>query len=569
MGSINGDHLFVNANAFRDWAKEQVEGGHEDVALALKRAGVDGAKDVRAILQADATDSSKSVEHLMKNNADGTKEQRRVANAETRKIFLSFIKQSCGLKDSASLDQLPENVRKAMKLTGFFHKNDWFEGSSRPLTARRINAVMKELDAMHFNENLSNDIKNGMAFHTSSLFGRNFLSQWGDVPSGSVRALLNNVSQNTLEKMAKPLTMLGTGISKRQVLLVLNYQQKIQELMEENELTPSALFKTMYGEAALGEEKLEIPKDLLKAEKKGDRKAVADVFKNYGIKELEDAKNIIMNDTRKTQAEKGKLLNRLLFASQISSQRPVYLAKCFLEGKEYNEDDFRMNEYEAPITSTKVNASLAVDTFARQMEGNNEISVTFVEDMAAGKEVIRNFQFKRVKNEQNSQKEEASKAFEAQVNQFCRGAKYNKGLLYAAFKSDDGLNRLVRQIGHAKTGNMKIKGIEGGNYTVEKRTDGVLKLTLTNRKNTRLNCKKTTNAEANGVAAEKNNEYDSFNVDYEVQILLYPDGRQKVLAKHANYTAVDLPKQNEPLPGISLGDPVELPDGAEKQVFML
>lgn len=44
------------------------------------------------------------------------------------------------------LAALPENVRTAMKLNGsFIERHDWDVGKSRPLTARRIRAVMAAL----------------------------------------------------------------------------------------------------------------------------------------------------------------------------------------------------------------------------------------------------------------------------------------------------------------------------------------------------------------------------------------------------------------------------------------
>ena len=556
MSSINGEHLFVNANAFRDWAKEQVDNKHEDTALALTKTGVDGAQEARKILQADVTDSSKSVEHLMENNVGGTKEQRKLANAEARKIFLSFIKQSCGLKDNASLDQLPENVRRAMKLTGIFHKNDWFEGSSRPLTARRINAVMEALD------NFREEAMHGMAFHPTSKFGKYYKSQWNFEPSGDIIALLNNVPPKMLEKMAKPLAMLGTNVSKRQVVLVLSKQELIQELIDKKKLTPKMLFYAMYGKPGFMKENLEYPKDLQKAEKKGDKKAVAEAFEEYNKKEFKDAEELIRNDKKKTPEEKEKLLVKLRYASQLSSHNPVSIAKGLLDGEQYDEKgDVRMNTFNAPVTSTRGDASLAIGTIGRQVSGSNEMSITFL-DKSKGKQVVHHMCFKGVKDGETSQNGDASKALENQVNEFCKDGNYNKGLLYSALKSDDGINRLVRQIGHAKTGDLRLQGVEGGNYTVEKMTNGVLKLTLANRKNTRLNCEKISNA-------EKNNKYDSFNVDYRVQILLYPDGRQNVIEKHSNYTAIDTSEQNGSLPRVSVGDPIVLPEDVTPQVYKL
>ena len=559
MSSINGEHLFVNANAFRDWAKEQVDNKHEDTVLALTKTGVDGAQEARKILQADATDLSKSVEHLMENNAGGTKAQRKLANAEARKIFLSFIKQSCGLKDNASLDQLPENVRRAMKLTGIFHKNDWFEGSSRPLTARRINAVMEALD------NFQKDMMSGKAFHPTSKFGKYYKSQWNTEPSGDIIALLNNVSSETLEKMAKPLAMLGTNVSKRQVVLVLSKQELIEGLMKEKKLTPSALFKAMYEEPSyeFTKEELKIPEYLLAAEKKGDKNAVAEAFHKYDIDEQNMAIDKVKDSTDPIKTRKRQSMVR--FMMQISSQSPDYIANCILQGKPYNEKegDVRLNKLLAPVTSTKGTPESVIGSLARQTTGGRDISITFLDRTGGDKSMQMTFKqmpqtdqndldssnIKEQKEKIEEQNKKAKKALEKQVNTFFNGVNYNKGMLYSSLTSDHGINRLVRQIGIAKTGILGISSLEGTNYTIEKRSSDVIKVTIASRK---------------GAVRNLGND-GPHKADFKLSVLLYPDGRQEVInpSTKVNYEKLEGEHSN------FLGEPVEVPENCPKLEFYL
>ena len=94
--------------------------------------------NVHGVPQAEATHVVNAL-----SNAQGITSGEACKNA--RKTFLSFIKRECGLPDTASIKELPQNVQTAMKCTGFgglYHRlADWGENSSHPLTARRILAV--------------------------------------------------------------------------------------------------------------------------------------------------------------------------------------------------------------------------------------------------------------------------------------------------------------------------------------------------------------------------------------------------------------------------------------------
>ena len=67
----------------------------------------------------------------------------KVANEFARQQFLGYIFKQCNVSREMGMAALPENVRTAMKLNGgFIERHDWDVGKSRPLTARRIRAVM-------------------------------------------------------------------------------------------------------------------------------------------------------------------------------------------------------------------------------------------------------------------------------------------------------------------------------------------------------------------------------------------------------------------------------------------
>ncbi len=66
------------------------------------------------------------------------------ANETARQVFLRFILKECV---ASSKEDLPDVVKHAMKLDGGrYERHDWDEGNSRPLTARRIRAVMEAID---------------------------------------------------------------------------------------------------------------------------------------------------------------------------------------------------------------------------------------------------------------------------------------------------------------------------------------------------------------------------------------------------------------------------------------
>lgn len=81
----------------------------------------------------------------------------RQANANARQTFLRYILKTCGVHPAAGdfsgdynlIGRLPDVVREAMKckgFTGLFKSGDWKASNQRPLTSRRIAAVMEALE---------------------------------------------------------------------------------------------------------------------------------------------------------------------------------------------------------------------------------------------------------------------------------------------------------------------------------------------------------------------------------------------------------------------------------------
>ena len=62
------------------------------------------------------------------------------SNEQARQAFLSYVMRECGVQDK---EDLPDVVRDAMKLNNWgYTKHDWDVGKGRPLTMRRVRAVM-------------------------------------------------------------------------------------------------------------------------------------------------------------------------------------------------------------------------------------------------------------------------------------------------------------------------------------------------------------------------------------------------------------------------------------------
>ena len=66
-------------------------------------------------------------------------------NEVARQVFLDYVLKEC---DAQSKDDLPDNVKTAMKLDSWllWQRDDWTAGKSRPLTARRVKAVLTAVD---------------------------------------------------------------------------------------------------------------------------------------------------------------------------------------------------------------------------------------------------------------------------------------------------------------------------------------------------------------------------------------------------------------------------------------
>ena len=140
MSNVNLNTSTLSATAITDWLKSKTV--NDDTAAAFLSG--------RKVTDASGTDATLSNVTVVTslNHAKGATLKELSRNA--RREFLSFIKASCGLPDSAPIDKLPLNVQKAMKCTGFvglFKKGDWDASNGRPLTARRIKAVMTALEA--------------------------------------------------------------------------------------------------------------------------------------------------------------------------------------------------------------------------------------------------------------------------------------------------------------------------------------------------------------------------------------------------------------------------------------
>lgn len=101
----------------------------------------------RRIGPAAPSGSNAAVEYLVVENRTGTsRAAQKAANEFARQQFLGYIFKECGVAPEEGLNALPENVKTAMKLNGgLIERHDWDAGKSRPLTARRIRAVMSAI----------------------------------------------------------------------------------------------------------------------------------------------------------------------------------------------------------------------------------------------------------------------------------------------------------------------------------------------------------------------------------------------------------------------------------------
>lgn len=151
MSTANLNVSTLDAAAISGWLKSKTV---SDNTVASFLAG-------RTVSNAPASDAALSSTTVIVslNHADGATIKAVSQNA--RREFLSFIKASCGLPDSAPIDKLPAGVQKAMKCTGFvglFKKGDWDASNGRPLTARRIKAVMTALEESSFRQTVDEKI---------------------------------------------------------------------------------------------------------------------------------------------------------------------------------------------------------------------------------------------------------------------------------------------------------------------------------------------------------------------------------------------------------------------------
>ena len=142
----------LTMEALRSWANRANDnqavqfGNQEQTSVGANATGGLAGRNIGTPV---SPDRSGVAQYLSVTNMTCTgRTAKNAANEFARQEFLNFIYDQCELKgDNRNLKNLPENVRNAMKLNGgFIERHDWDVGKSRPLTARRIKAVLTALD---------------------------------------------------------------------------------------------------------------------------------------------------------------------------------------------------------------------------------------------------------------------------------------------------------------------------------------------------------------------------------------------------------------------------------------
>ena len=132
-GSLNVNNLSMDQTwgALRTWSHDPTVS--EDTKVDISFTVGIGAKSQYA-----------AAERALNLSNAGAK----AVNEVARQTFLNMVKDLCGIARDQPLSALPENVQKAMKLKSgwLWQRSDWDVGKGRPLTARRIKAVIDAVD---------------------------------------------------------------------------------------------------------------------------------------------------------------------------------------------------------------------------------------------------------------------------------------------------------------------------------------------------------------------------------------------------------------------------------------
>lgn len=240
-----------------NWAETAVQSHNESTAVARSKSGTTGTDDVatRLLSRSFAPGTSSP------NGGNPTGKAFKIA---IRQNFLSMVKEMCGLSPEASVTELPKAVQHAMKLDGgLIERHDWDADKGRPLTARRINAVVKAVN--NYREACLN-LPESSFFRTEG--GKRFYDEWGrgfdDSNNVNIEYRLRNVDPKIQNEIADALILLGPdGVQKHTLMALVARHEEVGRLVQEKRLSPATLYQVLVSpKNAKPEELVPVPKDL-------------------------------------------------------------------------------------------------------------------------------------------------------------------------------------------------------------------------------------------------------------------------------------------------------------------
>ena len=135
--------MSISIGHFENWANQAIATGKNGVNLAARVR--DGQNDGQVRVGPVRPEALVVVNRL----TSGTQEYK-TANWNARKAILDMIRAQLGYTADTSIDQFPSGVKDAMKMGAFkrlFFSGDWEQANGRPLTARRIRAIVNAVKA--------------------------------------------------------------------------------------------------------------------------------------------------------------------------------------------------------------------------------------------------------------------------------------------------------------------------------------------------------------------------------------------------------------------------------------
>lgn len=135
--------MSISIGHFENWANQAIATGKNGVNLAARVQDGQGGGQVRvrpALPQA----------LIVVNRLTSGTQEYKTANWNARKAILDMIRVQLGYTADTSIDQFPSGVKDAMKMGAFkrlFFSGDWEQANGRPLTARRIRAIVNAVKA--------------------------------------------------------------------------------------------------------------------------------------------------------------------------------------------------------------------------------------------------------------------------------------------------------------------------------------------------------------------------------------------------------------------------------------